>query len=71
MPLKNSVLEASKLVSTKTLLLKHYYRHQGKTTRKNPPKISVFLSPGVMFFFLSSGCVFRRVGVFSVLTLVS
>ena len=27
---KYSVLEASKLVSTKTLLLKHYYRRQGK-----------------------------------------
>ena len=26
---KNSVFEASKLVTTKTLLLKHYYRHQG------------------------------------------
>ena len=26
---RNSVFEASKLVSTKTLLLKHYYRHQG------------------------------------------
>ena len=26
---KNRVFEASKLVSTKTLLLKHYYRHQG------------------------------------------
>ena len=30
MPLKNSVFEASKLVSTKTPLLKHYFRHQGK-----------------------------------------
>ena len=29
MPLKRSVFEASKLVSTKTLLLKHYYRRQG------------------------------------------
>ena len=29
MPLKNSVFEAPKLVSTKTLLLKHYYRRQG------------------------------------------
>ena len=28
---KYSVLEASKLVSTKTLLLKHYYRRQGET----------------------------------------
>ena len=26
---KNSVFEAPKLVSTKTLLLKHYYRRQG------------------------------------------
>ena len=26
---KNSVFEASKLVSTKTLLLKHYYRREG------------------------------------------
>ena len=29
MPLKIVFFEASKLVSTKTLLLKHYYRHQG------------------------------------------
>ena len=29
MPLNISVFEASKLVSTKTLLLKHYYRRQG------------------------------------------
>ena len=29
--LKNSGFEASKLVSTKTLLLKHYYRRQGKS----------------------------------------
>ena len=29
MPLKNSVFEAPKLVSTKTLLLKHYYCRQG------------------------------------------
>ena len=26
---KNNVFEARKLVSTKTLLLKHYYRRQG------------------------------------------
>ena len=30
MPLNKVFFEASKLVSTKTLLLKHYYRHQGK-----------------------------------------
>ena len=30
MPLKNSGFGASKLVTTKTLLLKHYCRHQGK-----------------------------------------
>ena len=29
MPSKNSVFEAPKLVTTKTLLLKHYYRRQG------------------------------------------
>ena len=27
---RNSLFDASKLVSTETLLLKHYYRHQGK-----------------------------------------
>ena len=31
---KYSVFEASKPVSTKTLLLKHDYRHQGKTSKK-------------------------------------
>ena len=31
MPLNIVFLEASKLVSTKTLLLKHYYRRQGKS----------------------------------------
>ena len=31
---KNSVFEASKLVSTKTLLLKHYYRRQGLRNEK-------------------------------------
>ena len=29
MPFKVAVFEPSKLVTTKTLLLKHYYRHQG------------------------------------------
>ena len=33
---KNSVFEAPKLVTTKTLLLKHYYRHQGSTWVKSP-----------------------------------
>ena len=33
---KNSVLEASKLVSTKTLLLKHYYCHQGISIPNRP-----------------------------------
>ena len=32
MPLKNRVFEAPKLVTTKTLLLKHYYRRQGRAT---------------------------------------
>ena len=30
MPIKIVLFEAPKLVSTKTLLLKHYYRRQGK-----------------------------------------
>ena len=38
--LKNSVFEASKLVSTKTLVLKHSYRHQGKHTLENEHKIT-------------------------------
>ena len=33
MPLKIGVSEAPKLVSTKTLLLKHYYRRQGEPKR--------------------------------------
>ena len=39
--IKNSVLEASKLVSTKTLLLKHYYRRQGfmRTRQISMPNI--------------------------------
>ena len=32
MPLNIVLWEASALVSTKTLLLKHYYRRQGKST---------------------------------------
>ena len=35
MPFNNSVFEASKLVSTKTLLLKQYYRRQGIWTNGN------------------------------------
>ena len=31
MPLKIVFFEASKLISTNTLLLKHYHRHQGKS----------------------------------------
>ena len=34
----SSVFEASKLVWTKTLLLKHYYRRQGKTPTRTPSK---------------------------------
>ena len=34
MPYKNSVFEASKVVSTKTLLLKHRYRRQGLGAEK-------------------------------------
>ena len=40
--IKNSVFEASKLVSTKTLLLKHYYRHQGLRAQE-PSKITTTL----------------------------
>ena len=32
---KNSVVEAPKLVTTKTLLLKHYYHHQGNMQKNN------------------------------------
>ena len=39
MPFKNSVFEAPNLVSTKTLLLKHYYSRQGDI----PTKSLVFL----------------------------
>ena len=35
MPLKICVFEAPKLVTTKTLLLKHYYRRQGLSPSKN------------------------------------
>ena len=42
--LKNSVFEASKLVSTKTLLLKHYYRHEGFCGRCDTPPQKGYLS---------------------------
>ena len=37
----NSVVETSKLVSTKTLLLKHYYRHQGAIFSQNDKSAGV------------------------------
>ena len=36
---KDCAFEASKLVSTKTLLLKHDSRHQGETPFQNPVKV--------------------------------
>ena len=37
-----SVFEASKLVSTKTLLLKHYYRRQGKFFKNSLKTLDVY-----------------------------
>ena len=52
MPLNIVVFEASKSVSTKTLLLKHYYRRQG-----TPP-----LKRGILWtwLFLQNGRFFSR-----------
>ena len=46
MPLKIVFLEAPKLVSTKTLLLKHYYRRQGTIRAIIPEVLTIeFLPP--------------------------
>ena len=42
MPLKDSVFEAPKLVSTKTPLLKHYYRRQGWNSLRSAMPTKVF-----------------------------
>ena len=39
---KNSVFEASKLVSTKTLVLKHYYRRPGLISVKGSKRLPSF-----------------------------
>ena len=46
MPLNLFFFEASKLVSTKALLLKHDYRRQGKGRDDNKNEISVFEGGG-------------------------
>ena len=56
MPFKYSVLGASKLVSTKTPLLKHYYCRQGK-------KSSSLEQSGVPFLFPSKGALCEGVFV--------
>ena len=50
MPLKNSVFEASKSVSTKTLLLKHYYRLQGITYLVGAPRVFRVIRHVLMFW---------------------
>ena len=63
---KHSVLEASKLVSTKTLLLKHYYRRQGVWfARATPEKGSqtAVSSLSTLERFLERGVYRRRRGL--------
>ena len=49
MPLK-SVLETSKLVLTKTLLLKHYYRLQGIPRNSESCSENGLFTPRALFF---------------------
>ena len=46
MPLKIVFFEASKWVSTKTLLLKHYYRRQGSPQKHRSLPCSLLKTPG-------------------------